>query len=369
MASLLLVMGKNSPFYFLFSLPPFNYFRVPSKFLLLTVSSLAVLSGFTIDHVLKKINNRFLLITRLPARQAFCFLLLTIFFFDEFKISYNYPPVSNANLWLSQPMNISELKSRSNRIKTYGQEMAWNEIFLTDGWQDLNSYLKFKNYLYPNYNIFFGVSSVGLNTGGLIPRRSEFWRSLIDNVVFDRKNNSLILSDLSRQSLKIWGVDTILTPYTLNDPDWYLENGTLAEKNSDINIYRTKFARIPFYFASNIIKTQSVEDFYRELAGLKKDEVLAEDDFDLNGQSLLVFNRSWYPGWHIFIDGKEAPIKIVNLNQPAVITANTPHRISFSFKSNSFNLGKKISILSYITAFLTVFLSSLRSSHKLKAIP
>src|SRR3989344_6478579 len=52
--SFLLVLGKNSPLYFIFLFPLFNFFRVPSKFLLLTVFSLSLLAGITLNYLFLK---------------------------------------------------------------------------------------------------------------------------------------------------------------------------------------------------------------------------------------------------------------------------------------------------------------------------
>lgn len=345
--SLLLVLGKNSPLYFLFSLPPFNFFRVPSKFLLLSVFSLSILSAIFIDFIFKRIKNA-------KFRISVIFIIFLFFIFDEFRISYFYPPVSATKFWLDPPEMTENIKN-SFRIHSYGQEISWNEIFLKNGWQNLNEYLKFKDYFFPNYNLIFNLSALDVNTGGLKPKRTDFWNSVVSSVIFDIKNNSLELSVYAKQALNILGIDTLISPNLIKDAE-FTKTGKITYKNLN--------ARPKSYFAEKIESVSTVEDLYKKLSNLEKNAILAESDIKLNGNKLLVFNRTWYPGWQLYQDGIKSKVYIVNLNQPAIVTDNLNHKIEFAYNPESFNLGKKISVSSFFIAFLAVFLFSFRLPHK-----
>ena len=52
--SVLLAMGKYSPFFFLYFLPPFNLFRAPARFFLLTAFCLSLLASYGLDSIFKK---------------------------------------------------------------------------------------------------------------------------------------------------------------------------------------------------------------------------------------------------------------------------------------------------------------------------
>ena len=75
-----------------------------------------------------------------------------------------------------------------------------------------------------------------------------------------------------------------------------------------------------------------------------------------NRDSFLIVADSFYPGWQALIDGQPTEIYPANINQRALFVKGGNHQIRFSFISQSFELGKKISIVAYIvwTGFFIV---------------
>lgn len=375
--SLLLVLGKNSPVYFIFSFPPFNFFRVPSKFLLLTTFSLTILAGFSIDQIIKKLNNKFLLL-------ASCFLLLAVFFADEFKFSFLYPPLSPATLWLNSPPILNFLPQNYFRVKTYGAAYDWNEIFLKNGWQNLDKYSVFTNSLSPNFNELFNIKAVSVNTGGLIPRRTKLWNSLMDDVKFNQKDKILSFNPYAKSSLSLWGSDTLVSSFLLKDDDWTLKS-VFTENHNSYYIYYNPAVRPPVYFSGSVIQIETLEDFYRALPAISlnnNNPVFTENALDFNallpGQflvksnlnqplikeyqifadsdSLFVINSAFYPGWNIYLDGTKTQGFTVNLNQPAIYFPKGTHIVTMRFENEAFNSGKLITVVSHLIAFLMVVL-------------
>jgi uncharacterized membrane protein YfhO len=64
----------------------------------------------------------------------------------------------------------------------------------------------------------------------------------------------------------------------------------------------------------------------------------------------------YYPGWELAIDGKPAPIHVVNrLMRGAAVPAGT-HRLVYSYAPRSFLVGRVVSILGVVVlALLGVF--------------
>src|SRR3989344_5048058 len=57
--SLVLMLGKNSPTFFLFQIPPLSFFRVPSRWIMFLVFALAILSAFGFDKLREKLETKF----------------------------------------------------------------------------------------------------------------------------------------------------------------------------------------------------------------------------------------------------------------------------------------------------------------------
>lgn len=393
--SLLLVLGKNSPLYFIFSLPPFNFFRVPSKFLLLTVFSISVLSAYVLNKLILKIKQNKLTPHRSFLLYVVYISLFALFCFDEFSFSYKYPPLSAAKIWLKAPKTLKLLDDNTFRLITYGDYLDWNRIFLNSGWQDMKDYLPFKNSLAANYNIFFKLNNSSINTGGLVPRRSAFWKSLFDEVTYNETENTFFISPRANAALKIWGVDTIISTFRLDNNDWKIFNEINPVNSPTFYIYKHSQSRKLAYFADSSVMTDTFEDFYVNLSEINDNSVLSENNSlikfnnpdnasveliskstmrelygtDSKTQGLLVLNKSLYPGWTALLDGKPVRVFNVNLNQPAIIIPEGKHQLDFWFESKSFKMGKTITITAYFIAFSTVFLSSLRFSGRSKAHP
>lgn len=403
--SLLLVLGKYSPVYFLFSLPPFNFFRVPSKFLLLTSFSLTVLSGFALDRIENIIKSK---LSGFPSLKLFSlsalyFLLIAVFFITEFRFSFNYPPVSASTVWTDRPEILNSISQNNTRIKTYASEIAWNDIFLNSGWQDLQKYAFLKNSLASNSNVFYNLSQIDINSGGLIPNRTRVLSLMMDNAEFDAENRSLTLNASQINLLKLWGVNRIISFFRIEDNPRIKLSTYLQVNNSRfrISLYHPYSVYPPVYLSENTVFVNSLNDFYSKLGNLeeekltvfienksnllpsefknkdnsslsfRKNDLFAKEiSLRVNSKSLLVLNRSNYPGWTFFIDGKKAETVIVNLNQPAVMLQPGRHSIIFKFSSPVFETGKFITLSSMITAFLGVSLASvLPSENNRKTLP
>jgi hypothetical protein len=80
----------------------------------------------------------------------------------------------------------------------------------------------------------------------------------------------------------------------------------------------------------------------------------AELEASLESPGLVVLADVYYPGWELLIDGKPAPIHVVNrLMRGAAVPAGT-HRLVYSYTPRSFLVGRVISILGVVVLALVV---------------
>ena len=376
--SLFLVLGKNSPFYFVFSFFPFTLFRVPSKFLLLTTFALTLLATF--------------FFARIQGKKVFLSLSFLFFFIDLFRFSYNYPPITPASFWTNTPPSAAFLQNKDGRIATIGATTLWNDTFLTSGWQDIKPYAYFQNSLYPNLNVLFGIPQIRINTGGLIPRRVSLFTALTSGVEIDEKEKTASISSITKNSFSLGNVKYIISPYTISDPSFTLVNKIVPSDDLPLSpflIYENKDVLPRIYIAFKGKKVDTLESFYRQLNStefIDNKEVLLEEENSLtSGQTtkdeegsaritggsatdmsittssskdgLLVVTDTYYPGWKAYVDGKETPIIMVNLTQRGIMLPKGNHLVRLSFYSQTFETGKIITVSTLIITSVAMFLS------------
>ncbi len=397
--SLLLVLGKNSPLYFIFSFPPFNFFRVPSKFLLLTSFTFATLSAFSIDKLLnllkKLVKPTF---TQMQAIASICGgIILLILLLDEYKFSYNYPVATPAKWWMDKPEIINLLTPQALKISSSLAPYSWNQVFEKSGWQDFKPFLFFRNSLYPNYNALFGVASSDINTGGLIPRRISLFTSLFKNLDVGELNKVATISATTLNALSVAGVTHLISPYRINHKGLLFKSkfGVPDSLNIDsFSIYQNNYTLPRSYLVFRSEKLDTLEDFYKQLADdnfLNEQKALVEDDdLKINKQgktiqkveitseksgritlsatsdsdAVFILTDSNYPGWTAYIDDRKVKTYYVNLTQRGIFFPKGNHDVKFIFHSVSFETGRRITIIGGIILFLTMFLSSLTFPRK-----
>ena len=90
-------------------------------------------------------------------------------------------------------------------------------------------------------------------------------------------------------------------------------------------------------------------------------------DVTLESTGLVILSDVDYPGWHLTIDNKPAPIIRVNVSMRGALVSAGEHRLVYSFAPRSFQLGLIVSIAG-IAAWLLLGLSCiLRPTHLLLA--
>lgn len=380
--SFLLVFGRYSPLYLIFSFPPFNFFRVPSKFLLFTTFSLTLLSAVVFEKLLSRITTR--------GKICIVSIIFLLVIVDVYHFSYNYPPATPAFFWTQMPETAKFLQDKEGRIIAIGAALPWNDVFLKKGWQDMKPYQYFRNSLFPNYNTLFSIPSIDLNTGGLIPKRFSYFTAIGKEVEIDGKEKEATLSAVTLNLLSLSGVRFFISPFNIISqpklkeiysvsppPDYNLPTFRIFQ--NDLSVPRS-------YLSFQTEKVTTIEQLYRKLNQkdfIKQKKTLVENDnFVLNSngkgeglvnitsgsdteivmetqsdrESILVLTDSQYPGWHAYIDGREANIETVNLIQKGILLPEGVHRVVFSFKSSSFEVGKIITTVTFFITSLMVFL-------------
>lgn len=230
-----------------------------------------------------------------------------------------------------------------------------------------NFYLDARRRLSPPTGIEFGLKDIN-SAYSLHLGAKDFFMQLY-------KTNQL-------KTLQILGVKTIVSSYPIVHSDLKKMFQTAAEK--PVSIYRLREFLPPAYVVNQWQKTSGFqEDIQEQLLHPAFDpsqsawvhatgdlppsqhngrpffyslrnEIFENDtnrlDLSVSQRALLVLQQTHYPGWQVFVDGKEQALhKINGIFQGVFLEAGT-HRVVFQYCPKSFYSGFKISLVTWILA-------------------
>lgn len=364
-AAFLLMLGKYSPLYIVFSFWPFHLFRVPSRFLWVFVLALIVLASYSVHYIVTRKHRGFLILGA---------LLLGANTLQLFSVWRGYHMVGDEAVWMGPPKTISSVAPNA-RIHTIGTTIAHNNVFLTQGWQDPSVYLELRGALAPDANAIWGVPSAGVYAGRQL-RRQGILASIIASEIAVSEAGATI-SATGTNLLRAGGVGTIISalPLTLTPsvrPSFSegrlgvypLEGARRAYLATDVRGADTlsQAATIltdkTFIAGSSVLLANSDAKGIATASGTAR--ITSQTDttltleVDASGQSLLVIADTLYPGWIARVDGTPTPILPANLSYRAVVVPPGAHTVSFAFHPKSLYVG---AIVSCLTALFTVFLA------------
>lgn len=380
LTAFVLMLGKFTPFFFLFQMPPLSFFRVPARFLFIFVFTASVLAGFGLERLRKKLKGK---LGQILAASAALITIVDLFYYG---LNYNLtapvrdllkPPKTAG--WLLQQFTSSASQippgrwngdgTRKPRIYSLANFEPWNEVFINKGWQGQEeSYLYFRNSLDPNLNLLYGIANVH-HYESIQTKRTEIFQALI------RKN-------LSKRLLGLAGADYMVTTTKLDETQWPL--ATRVEGSPDYLVYQNPESFPLAWFVENAEIVKSVPELVEKLLDEKIDlrqTVILEEDKNFASQAqgkeftleiadwnnrqkefvvkseadgFLVVNQSYYPGWQAVVDGKAEKVLPADLNLEAVFVPQGEHKVILEYKPKSFYSGV---LISSISAGILIWLS------------
>jgi hypothetical protein len=186
---------------------------------------------------------------------------------------------------------------------------------------------KLPNWALPNANITYGIDSTACYT----PLASRIYRDSLpglelvdDSLGLENPDNNAVKNNIGM--LRLLNVKYIVSPEILSLP--FLEK---IDSEGDTYLYKLSgyLPRLFFsYDAVNDVRQAPLPDFrivtYKD--GLIKAELTADRD------GFVVFSENYYPGWRVFVDGKEkAIIKVKEILQGVQIDKGR-HSVVFIYK-------------------------------------
>ncbi len=376
-ASFLLMTGRNSPLYFIFSFWPFTIFRVPSRFIWLFIIALIVISVHSLHALfMTYIQKR---ITWLCAIFAIVIQILTIFL-----IWSPYHAIEQASEWLKPPSFIPYMLP--GYTLTIGGELLYNNTYQLKGWSlskaNVDPSFILRNTLTPDKNMLWQVSQIKDYVGRTL-RRSQVFNDLLDQTITTDDSYATI-SATGSKLLNMLAVDNVISTLSVQNTG-LRQKVELTDPSHRILLFENSQAAASVYIATQTMKVTTINDAVnaiQEEAFVPGKTVLVENDRDVlstsgdgaativashegeysiktrttGEKSILVLTQTYYPGWHATIDGKEIEVFPVNIKHIGVLLPKGSHTVKIYYLPKSFLLGAWISVISLgITIFAMEF--------------
>lgn len=372
--TILMSLGKFSPTHILFSFPPLNLFRVPSRFILFTQFFLVILSAYSADKIIQMSPSKL--------KRHISTLLMLLIAADIFLVWWSYNPVGSFKKWTHIPETAQLIKKidQNSRIISFGCLEAWNKTFLKEGWKSkLETYYIDRNCLNPNINIMFGLNNFNIYTN-LSTRRYDLQNSILLNDI-KLNENEIIIGEKSKTILDNSYVRFILSTKEIKNNDYKkiftIENDgvqfMIFESNKNLGIgkiyYKYKTVSSPDEYQSIykdtdlestvILEDKLSNDNLEEGSNKVRLEKFTNDSFEFEAETnkpgVFVLSNSFYPGWTAKIDGKVTEIFAANINNQAISIPTGSHKVSFSYQPKQLRIGLIITLISYLTILLLLF--------------
>ncbi|GIW63093.1 MAG: hypothetical protein KatS3mg090_0919 [Patescibacteria group bacterium] len=359
---LLLALGKYSPLYFLFNLPPFVFFRTPGRYLIPTVFFLTLFTAIVLDKIITK-------------KKILKLLILTLFIINLFILTIQ---IKNYHLLLSKETvqttpEILKYIPKQAKIASLDMSTEWNKVFKTNGWQsnlETSAYLFFKNYIYANSSLIYDLRDYTINTGGLKSIKTVYLESILTTLL--NSNNCEHLS----KYLQIINADYLISKSNLN---CLKHIKTFSFDNNKykftIHLYKTKNNKNIVYIPDQIKTAIFLEDFDQivsdqftdkiailELSNLSKNsinkidhiEVISKTDTYLefktknNQPGYVIIDKLLTPEWNVFVNSKKSNFVRANLIQSAIYLPSGDNTVKVVYTNRYFKTGIAVGFTGFI---------------------
>lgn len=379
--SFLLMLGSHSPLYFIYGMWPFTLFRAPSRFVWLFALGVIVLTAFGADLAIRRAGERWKK-TLITAALGVNAIILAFWW-------WNYHPLVSVVEW-AQPPELAE-NTQQSVVLTLDHPQTHNDVFLRQGWKDMEPYYVMREMVAPASNIMWNVPTFGVYAGRFLHRQTVS-EALINNEITVSESEATA-SALGTKLLEIYGIDTIISSVTLSESS---ASAIASVEDSGVQVtkYAISGARGRRAYVANDLHVaatlQSARDIYRSddfdpyrSVILEPDNgiVLDEDSSDAwevrderydhteytatvttEGDALLVIPITYYPGWQAWVNGVPTPVVPANIRYSGVPIPEGKHSVMLQFKSVAYERGALISTVGYVTALAVVFLPLIANS-------
>ena len=388
LGSFLLVMGSLTPVFkiFFYLVPGMNYFRFPTRFLLFTDLSLAILAGMGLAKFFMKRSYRITAI-------VFVITLADLWFF---QVRQN--PVVEMEKWEEMPETVKFLKQDQGLFRIFSPLSRLTHILTyreAKGWEgDLSPYLKQREVLQPSSNILYSISSCD----GYINLTPQYLLKIWgDEKVKGYLSNTYRLSPDEKEIqidegfvkvLSLFNAKYLLSWWPIHHPDLkevFRSGKTIVYLNQRVFprcfvvphslVIQDDDVAVRFLFSEKfspgetVVLSQPPEEEVKSGATASQNVMVELKKYNLTeiilrvkmaSPGFLVISDTYYPGWKVSIDGSEGRVYRANICQRAIYLSSGDHHVRFYFAPSSLTLGLIVSASSLLLVVLLLWIRKSR---------
>lgn len=371
---LFLSLGKDSPIYFIFDMFPFNMFRVPSKYLVMTNFFLILFTSLILNEIFKFKNKILPILILLISITNLIILIMVIFSYHLFIDAKT----------LLQPSVFSSYISKKEVVMNFKTEDDWLNQYMEKGWntkKDINKYLFFNNSIQPNSNLIFAVKNFDINTGGLKLSRAQYIKGILISEIQPINSITYSVTSLFKRIAGIYDVSKIISTVKINNlplvkkiqdnensiylysvdqktnPDFYIPS-----KIININTISDLNKHVMTDMSENTVITEKFKSFTQETQNQKTNMVNSSENLltlktHFQKDTFMVFKRTYYPEWFVEIDGKKITYFQTNLQHIGVMVPKGSHVVKVYHRPVFFIIGLGISLVC-LTGFIVIIVKN-----------
>lgn len=387
--ALMLAFGKNTWVFFIFYklIPFFRYFKDPCRFVIIMSFGTAILAGLGLDRIindeqfLEKFLNR---LTKISLFLIFTLIILNLIFYRYISKGINFADFYTqfplflfisgiALLFLNKrkkinkqqlfvlviivtildlfiinysqniPQKTSLVTMEPESVKFIKKDKAFFRVFNIGPDFPYGSYLHKGTRKVPFY-VLYGIPSANLAGPLYLVGHRNLLMDIEDSIPPRGTENFSI--DIYLNLLKSLNVKYIASSLKLKTGQLKIlfDDGVVrVYENQDV-APRVSFVPLDQSGGESLVKINSYTD----------NRVILEVESDSPGS--VVLNDTYYPGWKVFVDGKEKPLLKANSVMRAIFVEGGRHKIEFSYGLPiSVRFGLIISLISLCVVISFIF--------------
>jgi hypothetical protein len=376
-ATFTLVLGKNTPFYYLAYrlIPGMGFFRFSQRLWTFVALLVVVLAALALTRLQAWVQTRFGKSPRLVGGIAVLLVLVDLYVYHA-----PWNAIVDADVWFEPPPTAQAMQERAGeslyRVFSYNVYATFRAAYAqAGGWRgDLGPYIAQRDFLQPSLNLFYDVPTADGYVNLVPDYLATLWGTekqlgLMDTMLV-KEDDHLLAQPGFVKLLGLYNVRFLLTARPVQDETLEL----ISVYDSGAHLYENDQTMprafvVPGYAVAQDIQsalhwmrspafdpTETVVLLERPDApiGPVQDwtatanvttyaatRVVVETESD--GPGWLVLSDTYYTGWEATVDGHAAPIYRANGCVRAVPLPQGRHEVVFRFRSRTFYWGALIS--------------------------
>lgn len=368
--SVLLMLGRYSPLYLVYSVFPFNLFSVPARFGLIFIWSVVLLTACTLSKMSSRIKH----------------IAIVIIMLDIILVWHGYGVLVPVSRYMKPPVT-AEYITKDRSIPQYEKSVLslesglWAKEFMEHGWSKGAEFVEYFNELTPNSNVIWGIPQHKEYVGRLWTQRKFVYDQHLQAIL--DQNDDSIKRELAHKLLNLASIDYIVSAIPLNKSPQLQP----VLKHKPYILYHNTTALQRFRMSAETHTVSSVEDIMEELLSerytpsltfvehdlLHKGEQIKDLTYSIDvltdaprelslevsssRKALLIISDLYYPGWSASIDGKAVSYYPANMIQRAIVVPPGKHIVRMQYTPQIYVMGFWISGIAHLIVLAVGFLA------------